>query len=489
MFRRHALGLAAAGPVLFGKTLTRLRLKTPPEAWRKLLGVGLRGEPSKFGLSAFGLRVAADELAPRLHAFLRADPEAAYALTHTPRLCTRYTCDTVDLVVQQFDGAGALTGLAVYLDPARPSGLDEPTRTAVHTAVVNAYRVTARLAEAQRPRALAVAASRGLNSAAVAYLDRLLKATCLMVEPVDQERRFEPPAFADRRGLGHNVYTFAARTDGSTDTVDLWGLAHHVGTDGIPFQELFTRLERSWGTEPITFPSPGTVYGPRRVFNPGEREVYESHSFHDFAPLLRLRKRVSADLAPTLGQDVPLGALLVWVLSRQPGFAGTKFASTVDVAATPTRERAVDLVACRPADFQGDLGAYARSFLEGVAASRERRSPVQAAGADLSHLPPRLYRALLEASLAQLAQTFGEVGLSVVRDAKVFTAPLSDVAYPGSFLAVGGVGLAAVRGGTVGAVSVKGTREQAERYPDVVARALAGCAGGRSGYPAPPQGR
>ena len=81
MLRRHALGLAATGPILVGKTLVKLGLKTSPEAWRKLLGVNLRGEPSKFGLSAFGLRVPTDELPARLHAFLRIEPEAAYALT------------------------------------------------------------------------------------------------------------------------------------------------------------------------------------------------------------------------------------------------------------------------------------------------------------------------------------------------------------------------------------------------------------------------
>ena len=65
MLRRHALGLAAAGPVLVGKALTRLGLKKPPEAWRSLLGSALRGEPSKFALSAFGLRVRAAELPAR----------------------------------------------------------------------------------------------------------------------------------------------------------------------------------------------------------------------------------------------------------------------------------------------------------------------------------------------------------------------------------------------------------------------------------------
>ncbi|HEX4609782.1 MAG TPA: hypothetical protein VH092_16405 [Urbifossiella sp.] len=476
MLRRHAIGLAAAGPVLVGKTLVKLGLKTPPEAWRKLLGVGLRDEPSKFALSAFGLRVAAAELPARLHDFLRTEPEAACALTHSRRFCARHGFDTIDLVVQHFDMAGVLTGMTVLADPARPAGLDESARAAVHTAVVRSYQATARIPERRRPAELAAGAARGLGPAAVAYLGRLLKAACLTTEPVDTLRRFEPPAVADRRGLGHNAYTFAARTDGG-GTADIWGVAHHVAADGVPFQELFTRLERAWGTDPVAFPAPGTVFGPRRAFHPGEREVFESLSFHDFAPLLRLRKRVNAELGPALGQDVPVGALLVWVLAREPEFAGAKFASTVDVAATPTRERAVDLVPRRPADFGDDLAAFARSYLDGIAASRERRSPVQQAGADLSHLPPRLFRALLEASPAQLAETFGEIGLSVIRDAKVFIAPLSDVAYPGGFFAVGGVGLPAVGGGTVGAVTVKGTRDQAGTYPAALTRALGRCAG------------
>ena len=74
----------------------------------------------------------------------------------------------------------------------------------------------------------------------------------------------------------------------------------------------------------------------------------------------------------------------------------------MDVPATAGRERAVDLVPRRPADFGDDLAAYARSDLDGVAASRERRSPVQRAGADMAHIPPRLLGALLAAVLAAL---------------------------------------------------------------------------------------
>lgn len=63
MLRRHALGLAAAGPVLLGKTLTRLGLKRPPEAWRSLLGSALRGEPSRSRLLGAYLRASPHQLA------------------------------------------------------------------------------------------------------------------------------------------------------------------------------------------------------------------------------------------------------------------------------------------------------------------------------------------------------------------------------------------------------------------------------------------
>lgn len=468
MLRRHAIGLAAAGPLLFGKVLTGLGLKRPPEAWRSLLGSALRGEPSKFALSAFGLRVPAAELPARFHAFLRSEPEAAYALTHSAVDTRRHAHDTIDLVVQHFDADGTLSHLDAHLDPARPSDLSHKDQCVIHALVLHAYRETAHLPESVRPLALLRRAGQHRHLPLETYQERLVKAVCLSVEPMDAARRFELPHFAERRGLGHNVYTFAARTAG--DTADVWGIAHHVGADGVPFQELFTRLERAWGTDPVEFPAAGTVYPARVGHHPGEREVYESLSFHDFAPLLRLRKKVNADL----GLDVPVGAFFLWVLAREPEFAGVRFASTVDVPATPDRERAVDLVPRRPADFGDDLAAYVRSYLDGVAASRARRSPVQRAGADMSHVPPWLLGPLLRASPDVLAATFGEVGLSVIREAKVFVVPLADVAYPGGFLAVGGVGLPAA-GGAVGAVTVKGTRAQADDYPAAVARALQKC--------------
>ncbi len=274
MLRRHALGLAAAGPVLLGKALTRLGLKRPPEAWRSLLGSALRGEPSKFALSAFGLRVPAAELPARFHTFLRAEPEAAYALTHSAVDTRRHAHDTIDLVVQHFDAAGTLTRIDVHFDPACPPGLDDTARSAVHDAVVTAYRETAGLPESVRPRELVRRAAGMLYSDVAEYLCRLATAACLSVEPGDATRRFELPHFAGRRGLGSNVYTFAARTAG--DTADVWGVAHHVGADGVPFQELFTRLEAAWGTEPVTFPAAGTVFAARVGHHTGEREVYES---------------------------------------------------------------------------------------------------------------------------------------------------------------------------------------------------------------------
>jgi hypothetical protein len=80
---------------------------------------------------------------------------------------------------------------------------------------------------------------------------------------------------------------------------------------------------------------------------------------------------------------------------------------------------------------------------------------------------------MLEGNPKRVADTFGSVGLSVLKDAKVFVAPFADVGFPGGFIAVGGVGQPTASGRTVGAVHVKGTREQAAAYPEVFRRALA----------------
>jgi hypothetical protein len=487
MIVRIALNALAAGFVLTGKVLVAVRLRRQPTGWRDAAGVVLRGEPSKFALSAFGLTVPGASGVPdfeahvtrQLAVFLQTEPEARYRLRHAQWITTRFAIEHVDLVVQHFN-EGSLERIEPILSPGNPDATDTADREKAHAAIVTAYNRTRQLPEAQRPIAL-LAELRGIAIGdAMPYTERLLGACCVSSEPLPAgDGRFAPPEFRTRRCLGDGFLAFVVRTDPAQGMADVWARVHHIGSDGAPLQELVSRLERAWGSTPIAFPEPGTVtLGPRPCFLVGEREVYESLSFHDFAPLLALRKRLNARLANEVGGDITLACLLLWRLAREPEFAKTRFASTVDVPAGGACERDVDLVSLRPADYgSGEAGLvqYARVFNRIVVECRGRVSPVRRAAQTAALLPAWLHRKLLDHSPVSVRDTFGDVCLSLVRDAKIVVGILADIGFSGGFIAIGSVGLPTVSGRAVGSVSVKGDRAATEAYPVVIRRVLERC--------------
>jgi hypothetical protein len=228
-------------------------------------------------------------------------------------------------------------------------------------------------------------------------------------------------------------------------------------------QELLNRLERAWApTSPTVFPCE-TSSGPQQVSMPGERELWQKHDFLDFQPLLNMRA--------TLG-DAPLTALLLWQLAKQPEFAGTRFALAIDVPAKDGAERAVDLVSIRPADFGDRCADYCKAFQAIVEDARQRRSATWKAMHQIAQLPAGLAREMVRTHPELSAETFGTVGVSILRDAKVFLAPMSDLAFDGGFLAIGNVALPTKDARRVACVSVKGTAEQANTYLAVLRRVL-----------------
>ncbi len=485
------INLLALGCVLANKALIAARVRARPDGWRRVVGAGLRGEPAKFALSAFGLSVPGAtvgapafnaDTARQLARFLETEPEARYRLRHGYRLTTRHATERVDLVVQHFDAAGALARVESILAPGTADATDPVTRDKVHAAVATAYNRTRHLPEAQRPARLRAAVRAETSGEAVRYAERVLGACCVSFEPPPAEPhdRFAPPEFRARRCLGYGLLTFVLRPAPATGTADVWVLAHHAGTDGAPLQELVSRLERAWPATPVAFPDPdtATVIGPRPCFVAGEREAYESVSFHDFAPLLDLRKRLNAKFAAEMEGDIPFACLLLWCLAREPEFAGTKFASTVDVPAAGGSERDADFVCLKPAAFGSDdagLVDYARAFNRLIAAARARSGPTREVCRFAEMMPAWVHRLWLERSPALVDETFGRVALSVLRDAKVFLGPLADLAFPGGLIAVGGVGLPTASGRTVGIVTVKGDRTAAAGYPAVFRRVLERC--------------
>jgi hypothetical protein len=279
-------------------------------------------------------------------------------------------------------------------------------------------------------------------------------------------------------------------SDGSS--ADVWVQFHHAAADGAPAQELLGRLERAWGlSEPRpTFPTPESfaAHAPalRMASAAGaEREVWQAHDFVDFTPLLSLRQNLLERPDVRAGGGITLATLLVWCLAHQPEFAGRKFASMVDVPPTTNgrHPRGVHLLTITPSDFFDEpsrgaaMVAYAHEAAHLLGETRARRSHPCVATDTMALLPAGLQLRSIRNHIGLANDTYGTIGLSVIKDAKVFVAPLSDLGFEDGFIAVGGMLLPTHGGRFVGAVTMKGPKEKVESYPTAIRRAVAECWG------------
>jgi len=520
--------ITAAASVLAGKAMIAAGLRHPPEGWRRTVGILLRSESTRFALSAFGLRVPesgsalpADRdpfqfrTAQALQAFLASEPDAHFALEWLPPVTNRRRIPVVDLVVLQFGPDGRLAAIDPYLAPSDPlvresasTQVSEPrnanprtatphhgsslppsdVRARVHDAVVQAYNRTSRLLEVDRPDRLLDAVRAALRSAGLrahdAYAQRLVAASCLSferIDPSDLAQRFRPPAFAARRTLGFGYLSWVARA-GASGTVDLWVSAHHVGLDGVPLQELLDRLERTWGAgDIVTFPAPvpGRAFiEPHPCHAPGERAVDQLVTFVDLSPAFALREQLNARHAGALDGHLTFGTLIAWLLSQEPEFAGVRIASTVDVAASSGYERDVDVVSLRAADFAtgdgpwGGFVEYTREFNRLIAAARTRTSPVRVGMQTAGMMPAWAHAEVVRANPAALDDTFGTLCVTIVREARVFIAPMTDLGLSHGFFAIGSARLPSDNGTPVTSVSVKGEAGRIAHYPAILQRVI-----------------
>jgi len=491
---RVGANAAALASVLAGKAMIGLGVRRAPEGWRRTVGILLRSESTRFALSAFGLRVPAGDqhdaiettTARALQAFLANEPDAHFALEWRKHVTIRRAIADVDVVLLRFAGAGTLQAIEPHLADATPTAPALEVQTRVHEAIVTAYNRTARLPEVQRPGQLAEQVRQALGPAAdgQAYANRILSACCLSFEPPDSSNpaaRFWPPHFVSRRTLGFGYLSCVARASADPRVVDLWVSAHHVGLDGVPLQDLLGRLERLWGAEAVTFPAVPTglaFTGPHVCHAPGEREVDHLIGFVDLSPVVALRRRLTEQYSGAIGGDVTFGTLIAWLLGQEPEFSGVRIASTVDVQSSGGYQRDVDVVPLRPADYATGTGPwggfieFAREFNRLIAASRTRTSPLRIGMQTAGLLPPWAHATVVRSNPASLDDTFGSLCVTIVREARVFVAPMTDLGLGHGFIAIGSAALPAEDGKRVASVSIKGDAGRIAHYPAMLRRVV-----------------
>lgn len=433
-----------------------------PDPWRRTLGLGLRGEGTKFTLSALGVRWDYDhddaECFQTLTFWLGCERlhKPRYGLSFRDALVEREPIVEVDFNLLDFGPDGTLRSLLPRNDAAKWGGEKMPA------AVLAAHRQTLALPETERPRALDRAAlAAATNPAEREAVRRLLLSQNVSFEPMPADR-FAPPDFRQRRGLGGAGLDLVIRRQPAERTLDLWVQVQHTVDDGAPRQEILTTLERAYGLAPLAYPPDLGEHDlpivPCSV--EGERPLHLARDFVDLAQLQAWARE----------RQAPVVAGLLWWLAREPEFAGRRFGVAVDVPASHGFERAVDLIGVRPADFS-DFSEFAAGFLRLAAAARARRGPSWRAMRNASFLPAALAAEWMAEKQDLAEATFGTIGVTMLRDARVFVAPMADFGWKDGFLALGSTALPARGGGVVTSVTMKAESRERCRSLGAVRRA------------------
>jgi hypothetical protein len=488
-YSRHTMNIT--GVDLTARLVTRLAhararagLGPRDDAWRALARTQLRTEASKFGLAAFGLAVwpegagppagpealmdAQAQVAGRLVSFLRTRPEVRWRLEWRPTDARRVPADGVDLTVARFAPDGRLEAIRAMLDVRPRLQLGVEARARLDAAIVRAYNETRAEADLGRPGALQrrVAAETTGDAVARRYVRRVLSGTFVsfgLLDGPDTDARWAVPDFLGRKHPGLGVLNVHARLLPDLSQVDLWLQIHHVPVDGAPMQELLTALRAAWGS-PAPPPFPAPPRGPDalawRASTPDHDDsVFTVLDFADFRPLLALRRALAGHDGAAEGGPVPIPGLLAWCLAHHPRFAGDSFAVPTDLAAVDGLQRSVALAVARPGRFMdaaapdGGLAAYAADFRREVAQARARAGRVYRAFHYYALIPPAIQARIAGRAAARASELGGSVGITVLKDAEVFIAPISPVYR--CYIGLGNLRRPTAGGGEAGAVSMK----------------------------------
>jgi hypothetical protein len=266
---------------------------------------------------------------------------------------------------------------------------------------------------------------------------------------------------------------------GPEGSADLWVRANHVGIDGVPVQDVLTRLENAWGCEHVLYPTPeefAAAASPRACGERGgQRGILEVQTFLDFSPLLQWRKRRNA----TLAEPMIVSAAFLWCAAHHEQLRGLFMGSTVEIQAVDKLQRGVGVVVVRPADFfdrPDGLSAYVTNFNRQVNLTRQRRSPACKTIDAAAFLPAKWEREILVRALEDGRSAFGSLALSVIREAKVFGAPIGDAGHADGFIALGRADLPTADGRKVACVTIKGPAARVADYPAILRQAIEACA-------------
>ncbi len=515
--RWYAGSLELIGVLKFLQFLRLLGARAKENGWRKITGIFLRGESSKFILATFRLQFAAPgdsapaelataelRLAEKLSEYLRRTRVIRYSVEPGRLAFSRHRGHFCDLVLARVDADGMMVELKPYFDAGGencelPDSRLLPAVLEEIRTIGNALR---RLPEDRRAPAIAGRLQAwARREAKFNYFGRrrrlwlarrVLRSTFLFCEVLPESNgdneaarvRGTMPDFRKFRNPGWGMMSAVGRFTADFRELDLWCQFHHAAVDGAPMRDFLCELKRDWGAAgPVRYPAlpaGGLSHTDVRYIGDG---IFRAQFFADFRQLLAARAWLNSRYQEQMGGKASVAGLVMWGLTRHPFFAGRKILLPVD--AGPGKggdgDRELGLLMIRPLEFSKNhrLDPLA-GFLEFQCEMNQRmiqaRNGLGAASEFLelcALMHPFFYHVARRLWPRALNEIIGTVGLSLLREAEMFISPLTEFQSNG-FMAIGELTVPTVDGGSAAAVSVTGTREQIRHYLEAVGPLVSG---------------
>ncbi len=486
-----------------------LGAKPTENGWRKVTGIFLKGDISKFMLGIFRVTPypsgdlpscmdeARERFLTRFAEFLRAHGELHWAIMQKTFRMHRRRLTETDLLEVEFRQDGTLENARIVLDPRYPpSALSGKDIDTVLSLLVRTHNRLNGGTDPTRSRKLYRIVKRRvlyLNAAnlakrmeAVRLLRRMMNASCVTFLPLPehgteaeiQAERLRTPDVTTYRHPGWGLLNVFVRIHPRLGEADLWIQYHHVPVDGMAMQEVLTELKTEWGEAgKMSFPAPGSPASEVEIQETPHKGLFRARAFFRFDGLLELRRRLNQKYAAEMRGPATIAGMILWGLAKSPQLHDAKMLFPVDVEPgtaaggnAPQRfERELSLVFIRPSDYMthlekmGGFILFQREFNRRLKKTRYRCSETYEMLELLSMIHPLFYYYAKYLMPKEFHDVVGTFGLSVLRHAEVFIAPVTDLQIRG-FLAFGRMDMPCEGGGTAGCVSICGTREQIEAY-------------------------